>query len=73
MATESKELLVIRAKQLQLLELALRLSNGDPIAGSALLRSTGDMWSLKFLIDPLDLFEMTSEAIACHLKRRDGK
>jgi hypothetical protein len=73
MDKDSTELLIIRAKQLQLLELALRLSDGDPITASALLHSTGSRWSMEFLLDPLDLYEATTQAVISHLKRNDGK
>lgn len=67
------ELEVIRRKQLKLLEVALRLSDGDPILASALLHGTGSRWSLVFQIDGLDLFDLTAEHIAAHLKKADGK
>ncbi len=73
MATIETELESIRNKQLQLLELAIRLSDGDPILASALGHSTFSRWSLEFLVDAMDLFDLTSEHIAAHLKKKDGK
>lgn len=67
------ELESIRRKQLRLLEEALRLSDGDPILASALGLTTFTRWSLEFQIDGLDLFDLTAEHIAAHLKKADGK
>jgi len=68
--------LTIEEKQLELLNLAIVLERGDPTRASALLFSVGARGSMRCLIDPMDLFDMSQEHVAAHLHwldRRRGR
>jgi hypothetical protein len=63
----------LEVTQMELIELAIRRSSGDPIRASAVLHSAGARASMLFLVDPMDLLEMDQEHIAAHLRRKDGR
>jgi hypothetical protein len=67
-----RDLEAVREIQLRLIETALRLSGGDPRSAAAYLLGTGLRWSLEFRVDGLDLFDLTSEAIAAHWAKKDS-